>query len=95
MSVLVPSQDQLMQRSVKVEKRFELLDWFLASESQAWEMVGIYYLSISPNTLFLVVRQVLTNEFHISHKSHGSVPCTHRLDRGFLQCPFCHVFKIN
>ena len=79
MSVLVPSQDQLMQRSVKVEKRFELLDWFLASEFQAWKMVDIYYPSISPNTLFLVVGQVLTNEFHISHKTHGSVPCEIRI----------------
>jgi len=68
-----------MQRSVKVEKRFELLDWFLASEFQAWKMVDIYYPSVSPNTLFLVVGQVLTNEFHISHKTHGSAPCEVRI----------------
>jgi len=79
MSVLVPSQDQLTRRSVKVEKSFQLLDWFLASEFQAWKMVDIYYPSISPNTVFLMVGQVLTNEFHICHKRHGSAPCEVKL----------------
>ena len=79
MSVLVPSQDQLTQRLVKVETSFKLLDWFLASEFQAWKMVDIYYPLNSPNTIFLVVGQVLTHEFHISHKRHGSASCQVRI----------------
>ena len=42
-------------------------------------MVDIYYLSMSPNTFFLVVGQVLTNEFHICHKTHGSILCEARI----------------
>jgi hypothetical protein len=79
MSILVPSQDQLTQRSVKVEKSFQLLDWFQASEFQAWKMVDIYHPSLSPNTIFLVMGQVLTNEFHIGHKWHANAPCEVRI----------------
>jgi hypothetical protein len=67
-SILVPSQDELLHRACLDAEYYDLLDWFSAVEMKAWVAVNSYFAANRPKKLFLVTGQTLTSEYSITHK---------------------------
>ena len=57
MSVLIPSQEQLVYRSCVEEEYYNLLNWFSWVEQRAWDRVNAYFANERPSRIFLVTGQ--------------------------------------
>lgn len=72
LSVLVLGDDPLKYRRCEGDHAYDLKDWFLCVEMNAWKRVEYHE---RPKEIFLVIGQHLTPAYAISHKVHGSSEC--------------------
>jgi hypothetical protein len=75
LSVLIPGNDDFVQRACRWQMRWYLLRWFRKVEARVWEFVTAHYGRRRPQKIFLVTGQTLTNEYWISHQEQRSVGC--------------------
>ena len=75
MSVLIPSQEQLVYRSCVEEEYYNLLNWFSWVEQRAWDRVNAYFANERPSRIFLVTADTLSPSYAITHKESSSSEC--------------------
>jgi hypothetical protein len=75
MSILYHGQDAIQNRQCIGEREQQLLSWFATVEESAWGYVNAT-AEPRPNSIYLVIGQVLTNEYAIAHNSAGSMQCS-------------------
>lgn len=74
MSALVPGQEPLLRRICLGHRLQEVKTWFGAIEAKAWAYVNAEN-EVRPQKIFLVVGQILTSEYSISHQETGTTSC--------------------
>jgi hypothetical protein len=100
-SLLVPDQEPLTKTGCFANEANNLRGWILNNSPDVWGFVDSIHPDDRPKKLFLVLEQVLTRTYHITHKQGSSQECEIEFSAG-IKLPSvgdasafvnCHVEK--